>query len=111
MGYYKGSCFPLGRKTKCFPAKVRKYLSPRQASDLWTEQRFYLGFLNGKDSKRQKGKSPRLPALHHEVGASFVFQAVKNLPKQEAQVQSLEQEDPLQKGTATHSKILAWRTP
>ena len=40
-----------------------------------------------------------------------MFQAVKNLPKQEAQVQSLEQGDPLQKGTATHSKILAWRTP
>ena len=37
---------------------------------------------------------------------------VKNLPAmQETQVQSLHQEDPLEKGLATHSSILAWRTP
>ena len=37
---------------------------------------------------------------------------VKNLPAmQETQVQSLGQEDPLEKGMATHSSILAWRTP
>ena len=35
---------------------------------------------------------------------------VKNPPAvQEAQVQSLGQEDPLEKGIATHSSILAWR--
>ena len=34
---------------------------------------------------------------------------VKNLPaKQETQVQSLGQEDPLEKEMATHSSILAW---
>ena len=39
-------------------------------------------------------------------------QIVKNLPAvQENQVQSLGQEDPLEKGMATHSSILAWRTP
>ena len=37
---------------------------------------------------------------------------VKNLPAmQETQVQSLGQEDPLQKGMATHSSVLAWRIP
>ena len=37
---------------------------------------------------------------------------VKNLPAmQEIQVQSLSQEDPLEKGMATHSGILAWRIP
>jgi len=37
---------------------------------------------------------------------------VKNLPAmQEIQVQSLGQEDPLKKGMATHSSILAWRIP
>ena len=37
-------------------------------------------------------------------------QLVKNLPAmQEAWVQSLGQEDPLEKGKATHSNILAWR--
>ena len=30
---------------------------------------------------------------------------------QETQVQSLNQEDPLEKGMATHSSILAWRIP
>ena len=39
--------------------------------------------------------------------------AVKNSPAmqemQETQVQSLGQEDPLEKGMATHSSILVWR--
>ena len=39
-------------------------------------------------------------------------QLVKNLPTmQETQVQPLGGEDPLEKGTATHSSILAWRIP
>ena len=37
---------------------------------------------------------------------------VKSLPAMRAiQVQSLVQEDPLEKGMATHSGILAWRIP
>ena len=37
---------------------------------------------------------------------------VKNLPAmQETQVQSLGQEDPLEKEMITHSSILAWRIP
>ena len=37
---------------------------------------------------------------------------VKNPPaKQKTWVQSLGQEDPLEKGMATHSSILAWRIP
>ena len=37
---------------------------------------------------------------------------VKNLPaKQETWVRSLGQKDPLEKGVATHSSILAWRIP
>ena len=46
------------------------------------------------------------------IGASLVPQKVKNLPAmQKTWVQSLGQEDPLEKGTATHSSILAWRVP
>ena len=45
----------------------------------------------------------------------FIFgyaQMVKNLPAmQETWVRSLGQEDPLEKGTAIHSKTLAWRIP
>ena len=37
---------------------------------------------------------------------------VKNLPAmQEVRAQSLGWEDPLEKGMATHSTILAWRIP
>ena len=39
-------------------------------------------------------------------------QMVKNLPAmQETLVQSLGQEDPLEKEMATHSSILAWKIP
>ena len=45
-------------------------------------------------------------------GASLVARAVKNLPTtQETWVQSLGWEDLLEKGTATHSSIPAWRIP
>ena len=45
-------------------------------------------------------------------GASLAAQMVMNLPAvQETRVQSLGQEDPLEKGKATHSGILAWRIP
>ena len=44
--------------------------------------------------------------------ASLVAQMVKNLPAMQGiQVQSLDQEDPLEKGMATHSSILAWTIP
>ena len=37
---------------------------------------------------------------------------VKNLPAvQEMRVQSLSQEDPMEKEMATHSRILAWEIP
>ena len=44
--------------------------------------------------------------------ASLMAQLVKNLPAMwETWVQSLGWEDPLEKGKATHSSILARRTP
>ena len=44
--------------------------------------------------------------------ASLVAQMVKNLPAmQDTRIQSLGQEDPLEKGMATHSSVLAWRIP
>ena len=46
------------------------------------------------------------------IWASPVAQTVKNLPAmQETWVQSLGQEDPLEKGTATRFSILTWRIP
>ena len=47
-----------------------------------------------------------------DLGASLVAQMVKNLPAVlETQVGILGREDPLEKGTATNSRILAWRIP
>ena len=44
--------------------------------------------------------------------ASLVTQMLKNTPAVwETWVQSLDWEDPLEKGMATHSRILAWRIP
>ena len=43
---------------------------------------------------------------------SLVAQMVKNLPAmQETWVRSLGQKDPLEKGPATHSSVLAWMNP
>ena len=54
-----------------------------------------------------------LPRFYPKImllGASVVTQMVKNLPAmRETQIRSLGQEDPLEKGMATHSSILAWR--
>ena len=49
----------------------------------------------------------------HKLPMDFlVAQMVKNLPAvQETWVQSLGRKDPLEKGMATHSSILAWRIP
>ena len=53
-------------------------------------------------------RSQELCSISHPTGAEMV----KNLPAmQEIWVQSLGWEDPLEKGMATHSSILAWRIP
>ena len=50
--------------------------------------------------------------LYVVFGAPLVTQMVKNLAAVwETQVQSLSEEDPQEKGMATHSRILAWRIP
>ena len=46
------------------------------------------------------------------MGVSLVAQMVSNLPSmQDTWIQSLGQEDPLEKGMATCSSVLAWRIP
>ena len=49
---------------------------------------------------------------HTYIWASLVAQLVKNPPAmKQTWVRSLGQEDPREKGKATHSSILAWRIP
>ena len=77
----------------------------------------------GKESACNAGDPGSIPGSGRAAGegidyplqyswASLVAQLVKTLPKmQETWVQSLGWEDPREKGTATHSSILAWRIP
>jgi len=76
-----------------------------------------------KESACNAGDPSSIPGLRRSAGegigyslqyswASLVAQLAKNLPAmQESWVQSLGWEDPLEKGKATHSSILAWRIP
>ena len=53
-----------------------------------------------------------LNSIIHALEASLVAQMVKRLPTmRETWVQSLGLEDPLEKGMAAHSCILAWKIP
>ena len=78
---------------------------------------------DGKESAGNAGDLGSIPRLGRSAGegigyplqyswASLVAQLVKNPPAmQETCVRSLGWEDPLEKGKATHSSILAWRIP
>ena len=67
-----------------------------------------LGLIPGSGRSPEEGKGYPL----QYSWASLVAQLVKNLPAmQETWVRSLGWEDPLEKGKATHSSILAWRIP
>ena len=67
-----------------------------------------LGFIPG--SGRSPGEGIGYPLQYS--WASLVAQLVKNPPAmRETWVRFLGREDVLEKGTATHSSILAWRIP
>ena len=82
-----------------------------------------LGSLPGKESACSAGDPASIPGLGSSPGeqrgyplqyfwVSLVAQTVKNLPAMlETCVRSLGWEDPLEKGMATHSSLLAWRIP
>ena len=92
-------------------------------------QLYIYSFLGSPDSSADKesacnaGDSGSIPGSGSSPGegkdyplqyswASLVAQTVKNRPAMwETWVQSLGWEDPLEKGKATHSSILAWRIP
>ena len=77
----------------------------------------------GKESVCNAGDPDLIPGSRRSAGeeigyplqyswASLVAQLVKNPPAmRETWVQSLGWEDPLEKGKAIHSRILAWRIP
>ena len=77
----------------------------------------------GKESTCNAGDPSSIPGWGRSSGegvsyplmyswASLGTQLVKNLPAmQETWVRSLGWDDPLEKGKATHSSVLAWRIP
>ena len=86
----------------------------------------FMGFPGGSDCKESTcnaGDSSSIPGSGRSPGegisypfqyswASLVAQMVKSPPTMwETWVRSLGWKDPLEKGTATHSSILAWRIP
>ena len=59
-----------------------------------------------------RSPKPQQATVWLATRASLVAQTIKDLPAmQETWVQSLGQEDALEKGMTTHSSILAWRIP
>ena len=84
---------------------------------------FFPDSSDGKEFTCNAGDPGSIPGLGRSLGegigysrqcfgASLMAQLVKNPPAmQETWVQSLDWKDPLDKGKATHSSILAWRIP
>ena len=86
-----------------------KGLAAVTLSDIWDpHRRCTSGFPGG--SGRSPGEGIGYPLQYS--GASLAAQLVKNPPAmRETWDRSLAQEDPLGKGKATHSSVLAWRIP
>ena len=95
-------------------------------ADIWSLIGILGGFSDssaGKESTFNAGDPNLIPGSGRPPGegigyplqyslASLVAQMVKNpLAVRETWIQSLGWEDPLEKGKATHSSILAWRIP
>ena len=74
---------------------------------------FWLGEFHGLYSHGVAKSQKQLSDFHfHGFWASLLAQVVKNLSAmKETWVRSLGWEDPLEKGKAIHSSILAWRIP
>ena len=103
---------PVPFPTPATPAQgvssVRQHPGPRTCPE----------HLSPQDSRKALPARPLLPSrvqgLQHRQSCcesdSLVAQTVKSLPAMwETRVRSLGWEDPLEKGMATHSSILAWR--
>ena len=103
-------------KEKYFPGMIHTFRTSSHT----------LGFTDssvGEESACNAGDPSSIPGSGRSSGegigyplqyswASLVTQLVKNLPSMwETWIRSLAWEDPLEKGKATHSSILAWRIP
>ena len=114
---------PKHRLTFLFLAKL---LWLGISTQCWSGLPFFGGFPHssvGKESTCNAGDPSSIPGLRRSAGegigyplqyswVSLVAQLVKRLPAmEETWVWSLGCKDPLEKGKASHSTILAWRIP
>ena len=116
--------------SKCYPlssaaARLNNSLNNSYCFQKTPGKRGFVGFPGssaGKESACNTGDPGSIPGWGGSPGEgigyplhswpSLVAQLVKNLPAmQETWVWSLGWKDPLEKGMATHSSILAWRIP
>ena len=66
----------------------------------------------GEQAKKETDNLQTNQIIFFGKDSTLVAQKIQNLPaRQETQVRSMGQEDPLEKGMATHSSILTWRIP
>ena len=92
-------------RRKWYPLQCSCLEDPRDGGAWWAA--FY-----GVAQSRTRLKRLSSSSSQWYYWASLIAQLVKNLPAlREIWVRSLGWEDPLEKGTATHSSILAWRIP
>ena len=87
----------LVRDREAWHAAIHGVAKSRTQLSDWTELKVYKWWFD----------------IHtHGVRSSLVAQTVKNMSAmRETQVQSLGWEDPMEKGMATHARILAWEIP
>ena len=98
---------PLTTQRSAHPLPQGASLVAQMVQNLPAVQETWLRFLGREDAPGGEMGCP----LQHSW-ASLVAQLAKNPPAMwETWVQSLGWEDPLEKGKATHSSILAWRIP
>ena len=124
MWIHKLSHFPPTPSLHLLTVYVSYWVSVLSLLCIRCDSRIYQGSLDssvGKESTCNAGDPGSIPGLGRSAGegigypvqyswASLVIQLVKNLlAMQETWVGSLDWEDPLEEGKATHSSILAWR--
>ena len=86
---------------------VLSCLHPQRTVTLKTD------FSGDLETWKKRGVSSEFPDLHMSLASEYLGLPCSSngSSMQETRVQSLGQEDPLEKGMAIHSSILAWRIP
>ena len=116
----------MPREEHCWLLAFLIWSGTLQTSGYWHSTNIRRPFPDssvGKESAYNAGDPGSIPGSGRSAGeeigyplqyswASLVAQLVKNLPAmQETWVRSLGWDNPLEKGTVTHSSILTWRIP